>query len=139
MPNTLEMALQSSNEIRAVIKNQAPFPILHVNLQWTRFTGQAQSDLENVDLSYALGLSENDARRLSQAIQEVSLGMGPVSMILLVGNLVRSGKLVSQQCYLKILPLTSDSENISHLLLSLADLSPSPTTSANSLQVGIEY
>mmetsp|Transcript_4321 Transcript_4321/g.4749 ORF Transcript_4321/g.4749 Transcript_4321/m.4749 type:complete len:225 (-) Transcript_4321:848-1522(-) len=126
VPNTLEMALQPSNEIRALVKSDNPFVCLHVNLQFTRFTGFSQSDIENREVLRVLNLNEVDAANLSSVFTRCSSGKGPGSTIISIMNLRSPRGHYSTKCYVKIFPISSDTELLSHLLLTFVNLTFGP-------------
>lgn len=75
VPNTLELALQPSQEARVILKGEPPYPVLHVNQAWTRALGYTQSVVENCELLRMLGLSSHASRNMAElAYNCASLG-----------------------------------------------------------------
>jgi hypothetical protein len=141
VPNTLDMALQLCKDGQAILKASAPFLVLHVNDAWTRMNGHTQRDAEGVPFAAVLRSFEFQNDSIHQLAQNCSRG-SPGSSILMVHNWEQANRTDGHQLsdeektplvlYVKLLPLTSDSDAITHILAVIIDL-PLTSSEANSL------
>lgn len=119
IPNTLDMAVQPSNEARLLVQSEFPYSILHVNISWTKLFGYSQGDLESGQLLSTLDLSSSEMDTLVTSLENCKIGR-PGSCIVRA----RTKLGACRDCvYLKTLPLTSDTDKVSHILIVANSLS----------------
>eukprot|EP01039_Chlorochromonas_danica_P005889 gene5889-6484_t len=117
VPNTLEMALQPSNEPRAVMKAVGgSFAMLHVNLAWTQLTGLPQSEAEGRSFQNFANMFTPTVDILMAVANGCTAGKAGSALVPL--HAMRNTQSQTQQLgYIKMIPLSADLENASHILV----------------------
>lgn len=110
LPNTLAVALQASKEARCIVKAEIPSPVIHVNDAWTKLNGYSQFDTEGKSLFEILEVVDSQQEHFYAMLAECADGF-PTSSVL-----VKKGHELSL-FYLKLSPLTSEGDQISHILV----------------------
>lgn len=119
VPNTVDMALLPSKEIRAILYAKEPFPIVHINEAWTTLYNLPQSKAEGLPLCDIIAAPKPQTDQLLVLANECAAGK-PVSAVVLVHN--RTDPTEPALIYLKIFPLTGGMKSITHLLVVQTDL-----------------
>lgn len=145
-PNTLDMALQPSMEARSLIKAVGDFCVMHVNEAWTQLTGTVQSEAEGKRFLDVCGVVYLQREQLYKLCLDATTGKAGSLVIVAFHkrpspvNAVSTTFSHSHQTtsmgdvalsYIKLLPLTADSNKISHLLCVQTPLHLTPTEKAN--------
>lgn len=119
MPNTIDMALLPSKEVRAIVHAKAPYPVVHINEAWSRMYNLHQSKAEGLPLSDIIAAPKPQMDQLTVLANECAAGK-PVSAVALVHN--RNDPSEPALIYVKIFPLASGMKTITHLLVVQTDL-----------------
>jgi len=120
VPNTIDMALLPSKEVRAIINAKPPLNIVHVNEEWCALYNMPVSSLEGVPFCKVIAAPQPQAEQLLILANECANGK-PVGAVALVHS--RLDRNEPALIYLKLFPLTRSSDkSISHLLVVQTDL-----------------
>lgn len=119
MPNTIDMALLPSKEIRAILYAKYPFPIVHVNDSWIKLYNRPQLAVEGVPFCEVIQAPKPQEEQLLILAAECAAGK-PVGALALVHS--RRDKAEPALIYVKLYPLTHNDKSISHLLVVQTDL-----------------
>ena len=119
MPNTIDMALLPSNEVRAIVYAKHPFPVVHVNEQWSKLYNLPQSSVEGRPFCDVIAAPQPQAEQLLILANECATGK-PVGAVALVHSRLQPTE--PALIYLKLFPLARSDKAISHLLVVQTDL-----------------
>ena len=119
MPNTIDMALLPSKEIRAILYAKYPFPIVHVNDSWVKLYNRPQSAVEGVPFCEVIQAPKPQEEQILILAAECASGK-PVGALALVHS--RHDKAEPALIYVKLYPLTRNDKSVSHLLVVQTDL-----------------
>jgi len=109
LPNTIAVALQASKEARCIVKAGVPSTVIHVNDAWTKLNGYSQFDTEGKSLFEILEIVDCQREHFHSMLAECADGF-PTSTVL-----IKKGTELSL-FYLKLAPLTSEGDQVSHIL-----------------------
>lgn len=118
-PDTIESALQPSQEARAISVCDSQLSVVHINEAWTNATGCMQSQIERMSLWDTLQVVPSQHQQFDSLMSDCLRGM-PLSSIFIKQN---KDSMELMLLYLKMLPLTSNNSSISHILCIQVPLS----------------
>jgi hypothetical protein len=119
IPNTINMALQPSREARVITKSHAPLSVIHINEAWTEKTSVTQSEAEGLPLGQVMSIMSSQEDQLNALATNCLAGRAG-SALLLTHCRVAPGKVAL--VYLKMLPLISYSNAVTHILAVHTDI-----------------
>mmetsp|Transcript_21117 Transcript_21117/g.29051 ORF Transcript_21117/g.29051 Transcript_21117/m.29051 type:complete len:360 (-) Transcript_21117:331-1410(-) len=127
VPNTLDMALQTSKEAQAIVNAKAPYQVLHVNDAWTCCNGYSQSEAEGCSLVKVLQSYDYQSEIINKAAAECAMGRPGSTLYIsmpstLSGANVKYTSVSPQLFYIKICPLTADTDVVSHILATIVHI-----------------
>jgi len=125
IPNSLEMALQPSNDARVITMAQSPFRIVSVNETWTQITNYTQMEVEGKQLSLLDGPRTDYGLRKRPGkpphdMTEVAKGRPSCTVNVYYGK--SQADFIS---YVSSYPLTNSEDNVTHILHTFKKL-PEP-------------
>eukprot|EP00597_Dinobryon_sp_UTEXLB2267_P016964 CAMPEP_0201114186 /NCGR_PEP_ID=MMETSP0812-20130820/78260_1 /ASSEMBLY_ACC=CAM_ASM_000668 /TAXON_ID=98059 /ORGANISM="Dinobryon sp., Strain UTEXLB2267" /LENGTH=396 /DNA_ID=CAMNT_0047377799 /DNA_START=38 /DNA_END=1228 /DNA_ORIENTATION=+ len=124
VPNTLDMALQTSKEAQAIVNAKAPYQVLHVNDAWTCCNGYSQSEAEGCSLVKVLQSYDYQSEIINKAAADCAMGRPGSTLYMSMPSSVSGANVkykssVPQLFYIKICPLTADTDVVSHILATI--------------------
>jgi len=127
IPNSLEMAIQPTNEARVITMAKSPFRIVTVNETWTQTTKYTQMEVEGEELSILHGKRTNPDtfKRPGKPLydmNEVAKGRPACTV-----NVYYDKKGTDFIAYVCSFPLTNCEDKVTHILHTFKEL-PKPAT-----------